>query len=403
MSSRSPAIPFALFAMALDALSVGLIIPIVPQLVKSLAFSDPTFAPRALGIMQALFAAAQLFAAPVLGGLSDRFGRRKVILISFTGMTFDYVLTALAPSIGWLFLARLGAGLTAASVVTVNAYIADVTPPEKRAQRFGLVGAVIGSAFVLGPAFGGFLGGFSLRLPFWIAAALCAANLIYGVFVLPESLPPGRRRAFTWARANPFGSLRLLRTSADLSRLGAGWFLTWFGMGAFPVAFLYSTTLRFGWNTSQNGVAIAVFGLTQAVVQALLARRFVAAFGERTAARTGYVLTAVGAVVFALATEGWMIWVGCVISGMGSLTMPAIRAMVSSTATANRQGEAQGALSAIEGVSQIVAPLVAGEVFAQFSTHEFFYLPGAPFLVSAAAACIAVWLMGGLSLKRIAA
>jgi len=192
MSSRKPAILFALIAMSLDALSVGIIIPVVPQLVKSLAHADPLFAPRALGIMMGAFALAQLFAAPILGGLSDRFGRRKVILISITGMTFDYVLTALAPTLGWLFFARIVAGLTAASVVSVNAYIADVTPPEKRAQRFGLVGAAIGGSFVLGPAMGGVLCVINLRLPFWVAAGLCGANLIYGIFVLPESLPPGR-------------------------------------------------------------------------------------------------------------------------------------------------------------------------------------------------------------------
>ena len=403
MSSRPPAILFALIAMSLDALSVGIIIPVVPQLVKTLAHSDPQLASRALSLMMASFALASLFAAPVLGGLSDRFGRRKVILISIAGLSFDFVITALAPTLNWLFFARSLAGLTAASVVSVNAYIADVTPPEKRAQRFGLVGAAIGGSFVLGPAMGGVLGIINLRLPFWVAAGLCGANLIYGIFVLPESLPPSRRRAFEWARANPFASLKLLLASSDLTRLGTGWFLTWFGMGAFPVAFLLSTNMRFGWNTAQNGVAIAVFGGTQVFVQALLARRFVAAFGERTSARTGYAFTAIGAVILALANHGWMIWGGCVISGLGSLTMPAIRAMVSSTATANRQGEAQGALSAVEGVSAIIAPLVAGEIFASFSTHQIYYLPGAPFLVTAAAATTAVWLMGGLKLARIRA
>jgi len=389
--------------MSLDALSIGLIVPVVPALVKSLAHGDAQYAPRALAIMMAAFACAQLFAAPILGGLSDRFGRRKVILISICGMAFDFVLTALAPTIGWLFIARAGAGLTSASIVSVNAYIADVTPPEKRAQRFGLVGATIGASFVLGPAMGGALGAINLRLPFWAGAGLCAANLIYGILVLPESLPKERRRRFDWRRANPFASLKLLLGGADLARLGVCWFLTWFGMNAFPVAFVISTNLRFGWNTAQNGIAIALFGGTQVFVQALLARKFVAAFGERAAARAGYGFTAISALILALASQSWMIWLGCVVAGLGSLTMPAIRAMVSSTVTANRQGEAQGALSAVEGVSSIVAPLVAGEMLSLFSTHQIFYLPGAPFLVSAAAACIAVWLMGGLALRRVTA
>jgi DHA1 family tetracycline resistance protein-like MFS transporter len=401
MSTRRPAILFALIAMGLDALSVGLIIPVVPQLVGALSHGNPQLTSHALGLMMAMFAAAQLFAAPVLGALSDCFGRRKVILISVAGMTLDYVITAMAPSVGWLYLARIGAGLTAASVVTVNAYIADVTPPQMRAQRFGLVGAVIGSAFVMGPSVGGFLSHFNLRLPFWVAALLCAANLIYGLFVLPESLAPENRRPFAWKRANPFASLKLLASTSDLGRLGAGWFLTWFGMGAFPVAFLLSTTLRFGWQGLENGAAISLFGFTQAIVQILLARRIVALVGERTAARIGYGFTAVGAIVFALANHQWMIWGGCVISGGGSLSMPAIRAMVSSTVDPSRQGEAQGSLSAIEGISQIVAPLVASEIFALFCTQQIYYLPGAPFLVTAAAAAFAVWLLGGLKLKRI--
>lgn len=403
MTSRSPAILFALIAMSLDALSVGMIIPVVPQLVTQLAHADRQLASRTLGLMMASFAVAQLFAAPILGGLSDRFGRRKVILISITGLSLDFMLTALAPSLDWLFLARAFAGLTAASVVSVNAYIADVTPPEKRAQRFGLVGAAIGGAFVLGPAMGGILGDINLRLPFWVGAALCGLNLIYGIFVLPESLPPERRRKFDWGRANPFASAKLLLSSSDLTRLGTGWFLTWFGMGAFPVAFVPSINLRFNWNAAQSGVAIALYGLSSVIVQALISRRFVAAFGERAAARTGYCFTAFSAVMLALADHSWVIWLGSVISGFGSLTMPAIRAMVSSTATANRQGEAQGALSAVEGVSNIVAPLVAGEIFAIFCTRQFFYLPGAPFLVTALAASIAVWMMGGLTLRRVAA
>ncbi len=400
MSARSPAILFALVAMGLDALSVGMIIPVVPQLVSSMAGADPRLASRMLSVMMSVFAVAQLFAAPVLGGLSDRFGRRKVILISITGMAFDFMLMGWAPRLSWLVVARVLGGLTAASVVSVNAYIADVTPPEKRAQRFGLVGATIGGAFVLGPAVGGLLGAVSVRLPFWVAAGLCVLNLLYGLLVLPESLPPERRRAFDWTRANPFSSAKSLLSSPDLTRLGICWFLTWFGMGAFPVAFLLSANLRFGWASAQNGMAIALVGFTQVIVQAFLARRVVVAVGEVQSARLGYCFTAFATLVYALADHGWMIWCACVISGCGSLTMPAIRAMVSSMATANRQGEAQGALSAMEGVAAIVAPLVAGEIFVHFSTHAFFYLPGAPFLLTAAVSLLAVWLMGRVTFMR---
>ena len=401
MSSRQPAIVFALGAIALDALSVGLIIPVVPQLVSSLANDDPRLASRMLSVMMSVFAIAQLFAAPILGGLSDRFGRRWVILISITGMAADYVMMGWAPRLGWLVLARLLAGLTAASVVSVNAYIADVTPPERRTQMFGLVGAMMGGAFVLGPAMGGLLGAISLRLPFWVSAGLCAANLLYGLFVLPESLPPERRRPFDWGQANPFASVRLLMASSDLMRLGASWFLTWFGMAAFPVAFLLSTQVRFGWASAQNGMAMALFGFSQVIVQAFAARRVVAVVGEVRSAQIGYCCTAISALILALADHAWMIWAASVVSGFGSLTMPAIRAMVSSMALANRQGEAQGVLSVTQGVAAIVAPLIAGEIFAQFSTHAVFYLPGAPFLLTAAVSCVAVWLLVGVKNRRV--
>ncbi len=389
--------------MSLDALSVGLIIPVVPSLVKTLAGADQALASRALSIMLAVFATAQLFAGPILGGLSDRFGRRRVILISIAGMAFDFVLSAMAPNLGWLFFARAGAGLTAASVVTVNAYIADVTPPELRAQRFGLIGAVIGSSFVLGPFVGGELGQFGPRVPFWVAAGLCGLNFLYGLLVLPESLPPERRRRFEWRRANPFGSLTMIRASGDLSRLSTGWFLVWFGMSAFPVAFLYSTNLRFGWNTVQNGEAIAVYGLTQALVQAFLARSVVRAIGERSAAQLGYGFTAIAALFLCFANHGWLIWIGCVISGLGSFTMPAIRALVSSSTSSTHQGEAQGTLTVMEGLSSIAAPLITGEIFVIFSSPGHHYLPGAPFLVTAACAVTAALVFCGLSVKRAGA
>ncbi|MEA2738274.1 MAG: transporter, family, tetracycline resistance protein, partial [Acetobacteraceae bacterium] len=350
-----------------------------------------------VGLLLAAFALMQFVCAPVLGGLSDRFGRRPVLLLSLSGICANYLLLAWAPSLTWLFLGRLIAGATAANAATATAYIADVTPPAKRAGQFGLVGAMFGVGFVAGPALGGLLGSYGLRLPFFAAAVLAGCNVLYGLFVLPESVPPARRRPFNWRRANPIGSLRVLAADPDLGRLAIAWGCIWFALGALQSTFVLANEVRFGWDTRHNGLALAVAGLGSAIVQGFLVRRIVPALGERRAAMIGGVLAACAYLCIGLAPFGWVVVVGIMIQSVGAITSPAIQGLVSASASAENQGETQGALSSVQGLTAIVSPLVATWVFSTFTGDAApILLPGAPFVVSAIAYGVGIWAVAGV-------
>lgn len=388
---------FILITLVIDALGFGLVVPIVPSLVLQLSGLTVSGASMWVGLLVAAFALMQFVCAPVLGGLSDRFGRRSVLLLSLSGSCANYVLLAWAPSLFWLFLGRLIAGATAANAATATAYIADVTPPRQRAGQFGLVGAMFGVGFVAGPALGGVLGSYGLRLPFVIAAVLAGCNVLYGLFVLPESLPPDRRRRFDWRRANPVGSLRVVMASANLGRLAIAWGCIWFALGALQSTFVLANEARFGWDTRQNGIALALAGLGSAITQGLLVRRIVPALGERRAAIVGGVIGMVSYLCIALAPFGWMVMAGILIQALGAITSPAIQGMVSATATPDRQGETQGALSSVQGLTAIASPLVASAVFSHFTgLSAWIVLPGAPFIVSALAYILAIWAIFGV-------
>jgi len=396
-AGRAASVRFILITLVIDALGFGLVVPIVPALVVKLSGLPVSGASVWVGWLLAAFAIMQFTCAPILGGLSDRFGRRPVLLLSLGGICANYLLLAWAPSLIWLFLGRLIAGATAANAATATAYIADVTPPAKRAGQFGLVGASFGIGFVVGPALGGVLGAYDLRLPFNVAAALAGCNVLYGLFVLPESLPPARRRPFDWRRANPLGSLRVVMASRDLGRLAIAWGCTWFAMGALQSTFVLANQARFGWDTQQNGLALGLAGLGSAVVQGLLVRRIVPALGERRSALVGGSMTAVAYLCIGLAPVGWVVLLGIVIQSMGAITNPAVQGMVSASAGPDRQGETQGALSSVQGLTAIVSPLVASWVFSTFTGSAApVLLPGAPFIVSALAYCVAIWAIAGL-------
>jgi DHA1 family tetracycline resistance protein-like MFS transporter len=339
----------------------------------------------------------QFVCAPVLGALSDRFGRRPVLLLSLSGICANYLLLAWAPSLMWLFLGRLIAGATAANAATANAYIADVTPPAKRAAQFGLVGAMFGLGFVLGPALGGLLGSYGLRLPFLVAAGLAGLNMLYGLLVLPESLPPERRRPIDWSRANALGSVRVVLADRTISRLAIAWCCSWFALGALPSSFVLANELRFGWDTRHNGMALALSGLGSAVVQGLLVRRINPALGERRAAMAGALLTASAYLCMSFAPVGGVVLVGIVLQAMGAIGNPAVQSMVSASASADRQGETQGALSSLQGLTAIIAPLFAAWLFSNFTHPDAIVMfPGAPFLASAIACCVGFWAVAGL-------
>ena len=383
MAKRSASVGFILATLAIDALGFGIVVPVVPGLVRHLSHQSASGASIWVGALLAVFSVTQFVAAPILGGLSDRFGRRLVLLLSLSGVCANYLMLAWAPSLGWLFAGRLIAGATAANVSAATAYIADVTPPQRRAQRFGLVGAMFGLGFVLGPALGGVLGAYGLRLPFLAAAALAFCNVLYGLFVLPESLPRERRRPFSWQRANPVGSLGIILSEPAFRRLGVAWCCAWFALGAIQSSFVLSNNLRFGWGTRENGFALAAVGVAQALVQGLLVRRVVPWLGERRAAQTGYVLAACAYAAFAFAPAGWVIYVGVVLQAFGAIAGPAVQAMLSAVAGPDRQGETQGELASLQGLTAIVSPLTAGWLFGAFTGPAApVHFPGTPFLVS---------------------
>ncbi len=283
-AARHASVRFILVTLVIDALGFGLVVPIIPPLVVRLSGLPIASASLWVGALLSMFALMQFLCAPILGGLSDRFGRRPVLLLSLSGICANYLLLAWAPSLAWLFLGRLIAGATAANASTANAYIADITPPQQRAARFGLVGASFGIGFVIGPALGGVLGAYGLRLPFLVAAGLAACNLLYGAFVLPESLPRERRRKLDWRHANPWGSAHMVFVDRALRRLALNWCCIWFALGALPSSFVLANTMRFGWDSRLNGIAFGVAGLASAIVQGLLVRRIVSLLGERRAA-----------------------------------------------------------------------------------------------------------------------
>ncbi len=388
---RQAALAFVLITLGLDALGIGLVVPIVPRLVQQLSGREPSGASFAVGALVATFALAQLVASPLLGGLSDRFGRRPVILMSLGGFTLNYFLLAWAPSLGWLYLGRAIAGSMAANTAASTAYIADITPPADRARRFGLIGATFSFGFVIGPALGGVLGGIDLRLPFLVAAGLGCCNVVFGLLALPESLPRELRQPFTWKGSSPLAALRMLRADPALGHLATAWSGMWFGLGTLQTVFVLSTIARFGWGTEQNGLALGLIGVCGAVVQGFLVRRMVALLGEQRTAVAGFAISACAYALIAFATQGWMLYVAVALQAFGGLANPAVRSLISQAAGPQRQGRVMGALSSVEGVTAIVSPIVAATLFSRFAGSDAWVaLPGLPFLVAAGVYLLAI-------------
>ncbi|MDP9097196.1 MAG: TCR/Tet family MFS transporter [Pseudomonadota bacterium] len=389
--ARPVSIRLVLGTVALDALGFGIVIPIVPSLVMQLEHGSAAQTSLWMGGLLAAFSVMQFLCAPLLGGLSDRFGRRPVLLVALAGMALNYLLLAWAPSVLWLFAGRIVAGATAASYSTATAYIADVTPPGKRAQRFGLVGAMFGLGFVVGPALGGVLGTYGLRLPFLLAAILAGINFILAAILLPESLKFASRRPMSWVTSNPIGSLRVLSADANYRRLAIAWCSTWFALGVLQSAFVLANNLRLGFAELQNGLALTVLGVGSALVQGLLVRRIVPVLGERRAALIGFSLTACAYVSFTVAGSVPVLLLGIVLQSLGAINGPAIQSLLSVKAGADEQGRLQGALASLQGLTAIVAPLVGSWIFSVFANPAAaIYFPGAPFLLGTMACLTAV-------------
>ncbi|MEW5741037.1 MAG: TCR/Tet family MFS transporter [Myxococcota bacterium] len=399
--TRKAGLGFIFVTLLLDILGLGLLIPILPQLVLELAGGQEPEAARSVGLLTASYAFMLLLFSPVIGTLSDQVGRRKVLLISLAGSGLDYLLMAWAPTLPWFFLGRVVSGLTGASIGTAAAYIADVSPPEKRAQNFGLIGMAFGLGFVVGPALGGVLGQYSLRLPFLAAAGLILLNLAWGFFVLPESLKEEHRRPFDWARANPLGTLMALgRYPVVLALLTSAFFFALGQRGMESVWVLY-TKHRYGWTVLETSLSLTVVGLAAAAVQGGLVRRIIPALGERRSIIVGGALAMITFVGYGLATKGWMLYVILCVGALGAISAPALQGLMSRSVSPSEQGMLQGGVSSTNSLTMFLGPLIATNVFGAFISPEApAYVPGAPFFVSAA--FVAVGLVLALRAFRVA-
>jgi DHA1 family tetracycline resistance protein-like MFS transporter len=375
---RNAAIAFILVTAVLDIMSMGIIIPVLPQLIEELAGSSSA-AGLWNGLFVALWAAMQFLCSPVIGSLSDRFGRRPVLLLSIAGLALDFLLMALAPNLWWLAVGRMLGGLTSSSFTTVFAYMADITPPQGRARGYGLVGAAFSAGFVAGPLLGGILGEISLRAPFWAAAALSGIAFLYGLLILPESLPVDRRMAFGWHRANPFGALRLLRSHPELSSLAIVNFLLYFAHHLFSAVFVLYAGDRYGWGAWQVGTLLAMVGLLDMGVQGLLVGPVVRRLGDRRTMVIGLSFGAVGVTCMGLASTGWLFVAAMLPNALWGLAMPTIQSLMTQRVSESEQGQLQGANNSVGSIAGVVSPLFFGWVYSLSAGPT----PDLPFIGSA--------------------
>ena len=386
-SSRG-GIAFILLTIFIDILGVGIIIPVLPELVKSFSGGDESTAGFWVGFISASYAAMQFLCAPVLGALSDRFGRRPILLVSLFGLGVDYIIQGFAPSLVWLFVGRLLAGAMGASITTANAYIADISTDETRARNYGLVGVMFGLGFIVGPSLGGLLGSVHLRLPFFAAAGLALVNWMYGFLVLPESLTPDRRRrdSLSWARLGPNSILARLTRYPVVAALALVFGIKGFAQRGLETTWVLYTASKFGWSEATNGLALGWVGLSALVVQGGLVRPVVKRFGERRTLLFGITVSAVAFLAYSLVPAGWMVAVIIPFGALGGLAGPAIQSIVTRTVALDEQGEIQGALTSVTSLGSVLAPLFfTSFLFSTFSAEDAsLRFPGMPLLVGAA-------------------
>lgn len=381
---RGNALMFIFITILIDVIGIGIIIPVLPKLITELTGGGMSEAARYGGWLMFAYAIMQFIFAPIIGGLSDRYGRRPVLLLSLFGLGIDYLFLAFAPTIGWLFVGRLLAGISGASFTTASAYIADVSPLEKRAQNFGLIGAAFGLGFIIGPVLGGLLGQFGSRAPFFASAALALLNWLYGYFILPESLSQENRRAFDWKRANPVGSLLQMRRYPVIIGLIGSLLCLYIAGHSSQSTWSYYTMEKFGWNEKWVGYSLGFVGLTIGLVQGLLTRVIIPKLGAVRSVFIGLCLSTIGFVGFALATQGWMMFALMIPFALGGIAGPSLQGIISGQVPPNEQGELQGALTGLISATSIVGPLLMTNLFSWFTTPDApVYFPGAPFMMGA--------------------
>jgi MFS transporter, DHA1 family, tetracycline resistance protein len=391
--SHKPAIGFIFVTLLIDTIGFGVIIPVMPGLISGLAHVSISEASPLGGYLLFAFAVMQFLFAPIMGALSDQFGRRPVLLASLLGFGLDYILLAFAPSYAWLFVGRIIAGAMGASFTTASAYIADISTAENRAQNFGMIGAAFGLGFIIGPAIGGLLGEYGARVPFLVAAGLSLLNCLYGFFILPESLPKENRRKFDWSRANPVSSLLNLKRYPVIIGLVASLILIYVSAHAVQSNWSFYTIEKFDWSKKMIGFSLGVVGILIAVVQGGLIRIILPKLGQKKSLYLGLLLYSIGYILFALATQSWMMFVFLIPYCMGGLAGPALQGIISSQVPANEQGELQGALTSLMSLTSIVGPLLMTQLFGYFTgANAPIYLPGAPMLMGGLLTLISLFL-----------
>ncbi|MCX6187054.1 MAG: TCR/Tet family MFS transporter [Bacteroidetes bacterium] len=382
---------FIFITILIDVIGLGIIIPVIPKLIRELSGEGLSEASRYGGWLMFSYAIMQFLFSPILGGLSDKFGRRPVLLISLFGLGIDYIFMAWAPTMAWLFVGRIIAGISGASFTTATAYIADISAPEKRAQNFGLVGAAFGLGFIIGPVLGGTLAQWGSRIPFIAASILTLINFLYGYFFIPESLDINNRRNFEWKRANPISSLFNLRRYPAVSSLAACLVMIYIASHAVQSNWSYYTMLKFSWNEAMVGYSLGFVGVLVSLVQGGLIRIVIPKIGQVKSIYAGLAFYGIGLLLFAFASSSWMMFAFLIPYCLGGIAGPALQGYISSHVPANEQGELQGALTSLISITSIIGPVLMNGLFAYFTSAETpYYFPGAPFILASALIVVSI-------------
>jgi DHA1 family tetracycline resistance protein-like MFS transporter len=382
-NKHQAALGFIFITMLIDVIGWGIIIPVIPGLIEELIQGDISEAAKVGGWITFAYAITQFIFAPLIGNLSDQFGRRPIILISLLGFTLDYILLALAPSITWLFIGRIIAGITGASITTASAYIADISTIENRAKNFGMIGAAFGLGFIIGPVIGGLLGQYGARVPFYAAAALCFLNFLYGYFILPESLPKEKRSVLNLKKANPIGSFLHLKKYPKLIGLASSMFLLYVASHAIQSNWSFFTMYKFNWDEKMVGISLGVIGLFVALVQGVLIRWVNPWLGNEKSIYAGFFLYSLGMLLFTFANQSWMMFIFLIPYCLGGIAGPALQAVISIQVPETEQGKIQGTLTSLMSASAIVGPPLMTGIFYYFTKEQTpFEFAGAPFLLA---------------------
>jgi DHA1 family tetracycline resistance protein-like MFS transporter len=402
---RNAALGFIFVTILVDVIGIGVIIPVVPKLIEQLTGAGLSEAAKYGGLLTFAYAIMQFIFSPIMGGLSDRYGRRPVLLFALLGLGVDYIFMAMAPTLAWLFVGRLIAGMCGASFTTATAYISDISTPEKRAQNFGLVGAAFGLGFIIGPVIGGISAQWGPRVPFIVAAVLTLLNVIYGYFVIPESLLPEHRRKFDWKRSNPVGSLMHLRKYPVVAGLVSCLTLIYIAGHAVQSNWTYYTMLKFNWTEAMVGYSLGFVGLLVSIVQGGLIRIIIPKIGQERAIYTGLILFAVGLFLFAFASSGWMMYAFLIPYTLGGIAGPTLQGIIANQVPASEQGELQGALTSLMSATSIVGPLLMNGLFAYFTgANTPYYFPGSPYILASILCVLSTWFayynLSGLKARR---